>query len=172
MHPPELLRADIDASMAAVRLDLGEQSRRRHEILHIFDESPEIDVALARTAPRTVLAVAMLLFGFAALALLWRRVRRGRAWKADVWLAPTVLGQLLCAAWLAQAQYVDRTVAGAVVVEEDAPLTTCTGVSEAMGLPEGLEVRKLRELADGRIEVRLANGRQGCLDPKSVQIIQ
>jgi hypothetical protein len=59
--------------------------------------------------------------------------------------------------------YTDATVVKAVVVEEDEPLSACTGVGEPIGLPEGLEVRRLRELADGRVEVRLANGRQGCV---------
>ena len=170
--PDAALRQDVEGNLAEARTMLGEQARRHHDTLHVFDESPAVTEALARAAPRGALVVAAAFFGLAALGLWWRRSgrRRKTAWTALAATAACL--QLLCAAWLGIAQYVDGHVVKAVVVEEGEPLTACAGVGEPMGLPEGLEVRRLRELADGRVEVRLHNGRQGCVRPQALYTVQ
>ncbi len=66
MEPAPRLAADIQANLKLCREQLAERSRRRHRILHIFDESPEIDVALARAAPRTLLGFIVIAGGFAS----------------------------------------------------------------------------------------------------------
>lgn len=173
LSPSAELRADIEGSLSLARLDLAELARRRHETLHVFDESPEIDVALSRGAPRSFLAVLTLLAGVGVLAAwLWRRRNGASDWRPGVALGACAGVQVLAGGWLAFAIHIDRTLVTAVVVAEDAPLQACRGVGEPMGLPEGIEVRKLGELADGRLEVRLANGRQGCVDPSAVRVIR
>ncbi len=172
LGPDGVLAADIDGNLAAVRGDLAEQARRRHETLHVFDESPEADVALARAAPRRALAVLAILAGALAVGLLWRRQRRGGGWLLGVGAGLATVVQLLALAWWGFARHVDAAVVEAIVVEEDASLAPCQGVGETIGLPEGLGVRLQRELADGRIEVRLTNGRQGCMQPKSLDILK
>lgn len=169
LEPSAALRADILYNIGAVRNDLADQARRRHATLHVFDESPELDVALARAAPRTLLAILGLLGGFGVLALLFLRSRQKHGQHATgevtFWS-----GMALCLAlhlgslgWLWHAQHVDAAVSEAVIIEEDASLSACQGVGETMGLPEGLEVRKLGELPDGRVAIRLPNGREGCV---------
>ncbi len=172
LGPDATLNADIEGNLAAVRTDLGEQARRRHATLHVFDDSPEADVALARAAPRGVLAVLAVLAGLAAVALLWRRQQRGSGWLLGVGAAVAAVLQLLALAWWGYARHVDATVVEAIVVEEDANLAPCQGIGETLGLPEGLGVRFERELADGRIEVRLTNGRQGCMQPKTLDVLR
>lgn len=166
-EPDAALKVDADFNLAAVRGELADRSRRRHATLHIFDESPELDVAVARAAPRGLLGVLALLAGWGAVVLLGLKLlgREGRQRPV-----PAALGLVAClvvyaasAAWLWHAQRIDSEIVHAVVIEEDAALAACQGVGETVGLPEGLEVRKLTELADGRVEVRLPNGREGCL---------
>lgn len=170
--PDAALQQDIEGNLAEVRAMLGEQSRRRHDTLHVFDESPALSEALARAAPRGGLAIGALLFGLAALGGWWQRSRRKRAARWTVLAATAACTHLLCVAWLGVAHYVDANVVRAVVVEEDEPLNACAGVGEPIGLPEGLEVRRLREFADGRVEVRLHNGRQGCVRPQALYTVQ
>ncbi len=173
LSPSDALRTDIEGSLALARQDLAELSRRRHEVLHVFDESPEIDVALTRGAPRSLLATVTLLAGAVALgAWLWRRRSRPADWRPGLALGAAATVQALAGGWLAFAVYTDRSLVTAIVVAEDAPLQACRGVGEPMGLPEGIEVRKVGELADGRLEVRLANGRQGCVDPAAVRVVK
>ena len=158
------LRADIEANLALTRDRLAEASRRRHRILHVFDESPELGVALARAAPLDALAILALTFGWGALLLmlLWRE---GLAsWGRRATLATLVTLHLICVGWLWQARATLAAVRTAVVVAADAPLEACSGVAEPIELPEGLEVRVLRERPDGRREVRLPNGRTGCVE--------
>lgn len=162
-EPDAALRQDIEANLGEVQALLGEQARRRHDTLHVFDETPALAEALARSAPRPLLILAGSLAGFVALGLWWQRSRARRRTLVGVLALAALSAHGLCAAWLGVAFYTDATVVKAVVVEEDEPLSACTGVGEPIGLPEGLEVRRLRELADGRVEVRLANGRQGCV---------
>ncbi len=159
------LRSDIEANLALARDRLAEASRRRHRILHVFDESPELSVALARAAPLDALAAIALLCGWLALVL-------GLAWRKDLtpWtrrgaLATLVVVHVASGGWLWQARATLAAVRTAVVVAPDAPLAACTGVAEPIELPEGLEVRVLRERPDGRREVRLPNGRTGCVEP-------
>ncbi len=172
LDPNPALRGDIQANMAAVRAELSDQARRKHATLHVFDESPELDVALARAAPTTLLALLALLGGFGALVLLGVRFwhKTGAANHVALWsgVALCVGLHLVSLAWLWHAQRIETGVQQAVIVEEDAALTACQGVSETMGLPEGLEVRKIAELPDGRIEVRLPNGREGCVAPSAL----
>jgi len=170
--PGPALRADIVANMAAVRAELGDRARRKHATLHVFDESPELDVALARAAPLTLLALLGLLGGFGALILAAVRIwhRSGAANHVALWsgVALCVCLHVVSLAWLWHARRIEASVHQAVIVEEDAALTACQGVSETIGLPEGLEVRKLSELPDGRVEVRLPNGREGCVAPAAL----
>lgn len=172
LAPSEALRGDIAANLAEVQALLGEQARRRHDTLHVFDETPALGEALARAAPRPALVIGSGLFGFAALGLWWLRRRRRQRLAASVAAAVAAALHLLAASWLALAVYSDATVVKAVVIEEDEALTACLGVGEPMGLPEGLEVRRLRELADGRVEVRLANGRQGCVRAQALYLLR
>lgn len=172
LNPPTELRSDVTSNLAAVRSQLADQARRRHATLHIFDESPELDVAIARAAPRGLLAALGALGGFAALALLVWGLRSGARLSRRTALVGSAAGlaviQVLALVWLAHAQRVEAQVVHAVVVEEDASMAPCLGVGEAMGLPEGLEVRRIAELPDGRVEVRLPNGRQGCVAPDAL----
>lgn len=170
--PEDALHQDVEGNLSEVRSMLGEQARRRSDTLHVFDESPAVTEALGRAAPRGMLVVGALIFGLGALGLWWRRKGRRGAASWSVLAAAAVVLHLICAAWLGVARYVDATVVRAVVVEEDEPLTACTGIGEPMGLPEGLEVRRLREFADGRVEVRLHNGRQGCVRPHALYTVQ
>ena len=120
-------------------------------------------------APRTWLALLGLLGGFGALTLLFLRIRQKNSHRASgeatFWsgLALCLALHFGCLGWLWHAQRVDAAVSEAVIVEEDASLSACQGVGETMGLPEGLEVRKIAELPDGRVAIRLPNGREGCV---------
>lgn len=172
LTPDSVLGADIEANLAAVRADLAEQSRRQHQTLHVFDESPEADVALARAAPRPLLAVLAVLLGLVALGLLLTRQRRPSNWLLGAGAAIAATGQVVALAWWLYARSVDVSVVQAIVLQEDASLSPCQGIGETMGLPEGLEVRYVRELADGRVEVRLTNGRQGCMVPAALQVLR
>ena len=168
-EPDDALRTDIQHNLSAVRSELADRARQRHATLHIFDESPELDVALARAAPRTLLGLLALLGGWGAVILLGVQVLRrgGERGGAAVWSGVALCAglHLVSLGWLWHAQHTDATVNHAVVIQEDAALAACQGVGDTIGLPEGLEVRKLATLADGRVEVRLPNGRQGCLAP-------
>jgi len=172
LEPDARLRGDITANLELCRDQLAERARRRHRILHIFDESTEVEVALGRAAPRTLLGGLILGLGLAIVALLlvgWGPWRSGPApvrVKFAVGLACVL--QLAAGAWLAHAQGIDTTARFGVVVEEDAPMSPCTGVGETVDLPEGLEVRTLRTRPDGRVEVRLPNGRIGCMKPTAL----
>lgn len=171
MGPDEALRGDIAHNLGLVRTELADRARKQHATLHVFDEAPELDVALARAAPESLLGVLALLGGFGALILIGIRVARRRDGEgAALWsgVALCLVLHLASLAWLGHAARVRSTVVQAVVVEEDASLTPCQGVGETMGLPEGLLVRRLGDLPDGRVEVRLPNGRQGCLSPASL----
>ena len=176
LAPPPTLRGDVALNLAATRAELADRARRRHAILHVFDESPSLDVAVARLAPRGPLGWLGLVSGWLALAFggfaVWLR-RPGpsvppptRRW----WTAAAALLACHAAAlgWLAFSHFVAASTVHAVVVEEDAALAPCVGVGESIGLPEGLEVRWLGERADGRQEVRLPNGRDGCLPAGAV----
>jgi hypothetical protein len=172
LNPPAELRSDVTSNLSAVRSQLADQARRRHATLHIFDESPELDVAIARAAPRGLLAILGALGGFAALTLLVWGLRAGSRSGRRTTLLGSAAGlavvQVLALLWLFHAQRIEALVVHAVVVEEDASMAPCSGVGEAMGLPEGLEVRRIAELPNGRVEVRLPNGRQGCVAPEAL----
>ena len=171
MEPDERLAADIAANLKLVRDQLAERSRRRHRILHIFDQSAEVDVALARAAPTTLLGVLTLAGGFAAFLLLLIIAWPGRPpthWSTRATLAAALVVHVGAGGWLWHAQRVEDTVRYSVVVQEDAPLSPCSGVGETVDLPEGLEVRQLRTRPDGRIEVRLPNGRSGCMKAQTL----
>ncbi len=175
LEPDETLAQDIAHNLGTVRARLSERSRRRHRILHVFDESPELDVALARSAPRGLLGFLVLFTAFGALGLYALRLRRraakvpragvpaaNPAW-VNAGLGVAVFVHLVAGAWLWHADRVDDQVRHAVVTEEDAPLTACQGVGETVHLPEGLVVRELHTRPDGRVEIRLPNGRAGCV---------
>ncbi|MSP91522.1 MAG: hypothetical protein EXR79_06935 [Myxococcales bacterium] len=180
--PPPALRGDVLFNLAATRTELADRARRRHAILHVFDESPSLEVAVARLAPRTLLGWLGLGCGWLALGCgllaAWPRsgapgftAPAGRRWSArHLWTVTASLGVVhgVAIGWLAFAHTVDAATVHAVVVEEDATIAPCVGVGESMGLPEGLEVRWLGERADGRHEVRLPNGREGCLPASAV----
>jgi tetratricopeptide (TPR) repeat protein len=172
MDPEPGLVADIEGNLKLCREQLAERSRRRQRILHVVDESPEIDVALGRSAPRDVVGVIVLAGGFAFFLLLligWWPVRSTPpATSTKVTLAAVLLLHVFGGVWLWHAQRMDDAVRYAVVVEEDAPLSPCSGVGETVDLPEGLEVRQLRTRPDGRVEVRLPNGRSGCMQAKTL----
>lgn len=176
LTPSPELADSIRKNLAMVRAELSDRARRNHATLHVFDESPELDVAIARAAPQNLLIALGIVAGFAALLLFGFRCLSGEAKHATgarlAWLVGCVAVHVLALLWLWQAQVVESEVVHAVVVEEDAALTTCQGASETIGLPEGLEVRKIAELADGRLEVRLPNGQQGCMSPSSLELAQ
>lgn len=164
LEPGPQLAGDITHNLSIVRGMLSERARKRHRILHIFDESPELAVAVARAAPHTLLGLLALGGGFAAL-LLWVMAwwRGGGDLKIWVAAAMALLVHLGAAGWLWHAQRTDADVRYSVVIAEDAPLAPCVGVGETVHLPEGLEVRTLHRRPDGRYEVRLPNGRSGCM---------
>jgi tetratricopeptide (TPR) repeat protein len=173
MGPDEALRGDIVHNLGLVRAELADRARKQHATLHVFDESPELDVVLARAAPEALLGVLALLGGFGALILIGLRVLRRRDGEgAALWtgVALCLVLHIASLAWLGYASRIRATVVQAVVVEEDASLAPCQGVGETIGLPEGLLVRRLGELPDGRMEVRLPNGRQGCLMPAALYV--
>ncbi|MCO4761648.1 MAG: BatD family protein [Myxococcales bacterium] len=163
LGPSATVAADVAHNLAKVRRRLGERARRNHRVLHIFDETPELDVAVARAAPRGLLGGLILLLGALALVLLAIRVFRGSGAALGIAVGVLAALQLICAGWLWHAQRVDQHVRHAVVVHEDVGLVPCSGVGERLDLPEGLEVRVLRTRPDGRAEVRLPNGRSGCV---------
>ena len=171
-EPGEELKADALANLTLCRQQLAERARRRHRILHIFDESADADVALARAAPRDVLGVLTLFAGFVACALFAMLLFSGRFGAPTVGRKALLIAALAAhfgaAGWLGHAHHVDETVRYGVVIKEDAPLSPCVGVGETVDLPEGLEVRALRTRPDGRAEVRLPNGRRGCMDAAAV----
>jgi len=176
LTPTPELAERIGNNLAMVRAELSDRARRNHATLHVFDESPELDVAIARAAPQNLLLLLGIFGGFAALLLFGFRLLRSEAKHRSggrlALLVGCVAVHVLALLWLWQAQMVEIEVVHAVVVEEDAALTTCQGASETIGLPEGLEVRKIAELADGRLEVRLPNGQQGCMSLSSLELAQ
>lgn len=164
---PQLAQA-CQHNLALIRQALSDRARRNHTILHVFDEAPALDEWLAASAPRQGLAVAALALGL--LALLWLAlswVRPLPKWPVAVLAALQVLSLL----WLVEASHVDATVRRGVIVQEDVTLQSCREPAEPIGLPEGLGFRLLGVLADGRLEVRLASGRQGCLPPDAVYLL-
>ena len=165
LGPEPQLAADIEHDLGVVRARLAERARKKHRVLHIFDESPEAHVALGRAAPQGVLgALAGLLALLAAFAILSGRLPR--------LLVPALLGlQLVAFGWLQLAHHVEDEVRYAVIVEPDRKLRPCVGTGEPLRLPEGLEVRLIRARPDGRPEVRLPNGRQGCLPRGTVMSV-
>lgn len=171
LAPAEPLKSDIAHNLKRVRRRLGERARRNHRVLHVFDESPELDVALARAAPRQLLGITVLLTGTLALLFFGLALfNSGGAW-ARAAAATAVIVQVSAGGWLWHAQRVDREVRHAVVVQEDASLLPCSGDGERLDLPEGLEVRIERQRPDGRVETRLPNGRTGCVAGKSLVTI-
>jgi hypothetical protein len=167
--PPPALRDDIAADLQAVRAELADRARRQHATLHVFDEAPEASVALARAAPESLLGVLAVLGGVTGLVTLaWRR-RVGWRWPL---FGLGLSLHVVALAWLMMAAHVRQSVHHAVVVEEDAHLQACQGVGEPMGLPEGLVVRRLASLPDGRVEVRLPNGREGCLTAATLVVLE
>jgi hypothetical protein len=165
---PQLAEA-CQRNLALVRHALSDRARRNHTILHVFDEAPALDEWLATIAPRQGLAVSALALGL--LALLWLALSWVRA--LPKWpVAVLAVLQVLCLAWLVEASHVDATVRRGVVVQEDVTLQSCREPAEPIGLPEGLGVRLLGVLADGRLEVRLASGRKGCLPPDAVYLLE
>lgn len=172
LAPAPALAADIQHNLAGVRAQLAEQARRRHRVLHVFDESPELEVAVGRAAPRTLLGFLVIGGGIAAMLLFGMMLLRtdlARDWRLKAALAVALLGHVTGAAWLLQAERVEESVRHGVVVQEDAPLSPCVGVGETIHLPEGLEVRVLRQRPDGRRQVRLPNGRAGCVPGAAVE---
>lgn len=167
LEPPPALQADIAHNLQQVRSALAERARRKHTVLHIFDETPGADEWLAQAAPRTALTLAVLVLGLVLVGCLWLAVRRSTAsWR---WAGVAALAvQLTALGWLAAADHVHTTLHRGVVVQEDVPLQACTGSGDPMDLPEGLGVRILRSMADGRLVVRLGSGREGCLPPEAV----
>ncbi len=176
LRPDAPLKADIAANLQAVRAELTDRARRHHATLHVFDESASLDVIFAQSAPRGFLGALALLAGMLASGLLaWRLLGRGatshpRRTTALLAMAGSV--HLLAVGALLWANAERQALVLAVVVEEDAQLTTCQGQSDVddLGLPEGLEVHKLAEMADGRVQVRLPNGRQGCLPAAALEV--
>jgi tetratricopeptide (TPR) repeat protein len=174
LRPEQAQRADIVHNLAAVRAELTDRARRHHATLHVFDESASLDVMFAQSAPRSLLGVTALLAGLLASALLaWQLLGHARQ-PRGVMVAIAVLGTTHVAslATLLWADAAREDLVQAVVVEEDAQLTACQGQGEAedLGLPEGLELRKLAEMADGRVRVRLPNGREGCLPGDALEV--
>jgi len=171
LEPSPQLRADIVHNLAAVRTQLGERARRRHRILHVFDESPELEVAVAHAAPRSLLGVTILGGGAVALLLFGLLLFGRRHVRLRVGLGLVLGLHIVAGVWLMQAERVERSVRHGVVVLEDAPLGPCIGVGETVQLPEGLELRVLRKRPDERHQVRLPNGRSGCLPANAVEEI-
>ena len=171
LAPTPALERDIAHNLRHVRGQLAERARRKHRILHVFDESPELEVAVGRAAPRTLLGLLVLGGGFAAMLLFGLLLFRPGAadWRLRAALTLALLAHLVGATWLLQAERVDETVRHGVVVVEDAPLGPCVGVGETIHLPEGLEVRVLLRRPDGRRQIRLPNGRAGCLPGEAVE---
>ena len=174
LRPEPALRADILHNLGAVRAELTDRARRHHATLHVFDESASLDVMFAQSAPRGLLGGIALLAGLLASGLLAWRLLGNPAQPRRVGLAIAVLAAAHVAT-LATLLWADASREGlvqAVVVEEDAQLTACQGQGEAedLGLPEGLELRKLAEMADGRVRVRLPNGREGCLPGDALEV--
>lgn len=167
LNPDAALRGDVEHNLKQLRSALAERARRKHTILHIFDETPGVDEWLAAAAPRSILAGLVVVFGLGLLVSTALALRDGRPqWR---WAAAAALaGQLLAFAWLLAADRVRETVHRGVVVHEDATLQACTGAGEPMDLPEGLGLRILSTTADGRLVVRLGSGREGCLPPEAV----
>lgn len=176
LAPNDVLRADIQRNLMLVRRELGDRARRQHATLHVFDEAPEVGVALAQAAPESLLGILALIGGFGALALIvlrvWRRRQAGEGVALWTGVAVCLVLHGTSLAWLWQASHVRNAFVQAVVVEEDASLTACVGAGEQIGLPEGLLLRRVSELPDGRIEVRLPNGREGCLAPTAIATIR
>ncbi len=176
LQPDAALSAAIQSNLQSVRAELTDRARRHHTTLHVFDEAASLDVVFAQAAPRGLLGAVALLAGLLASALLaWRLLRVGPPLHpARLHAAIAVAGSLhvLALGTLLWADAERGALVQAVVVEEDAQLTPCLGQADAdeLGLPEGLEVRKLAELADGRVQVRLPNGRQGCLPANAIEV--
>lgn len=173
MGPEPTLRANILNNLNAVRAELRDRARRHHATLHVFDESAGLDVLVAEAIPRQPVAVLAVLAGWLAAGLLGLRLLKNRRQTGLlVALGTGAVVHIAGVGLLAWSAQMREAVTLAVVVDEDALLTTCAGPGEQddLGLPEGLEVRRLGEMADGRVQVRLPNGREGCLQPKSLEV--
>lgn len=162
LGPDAALSVDLQQNLSLARERLAEDSRRRHRILHVFDESPELSVAIARAAPQSLLGWLLLLAAWIALPLVVLAARTRK--RTFTLAAAAAIGvHVLATMWLVSARVTLRNAQTAIVVQSDTPLEACTGVGEPIDLPEGLEVRRLRTRPDGRAEVRLPNGRRGCV---------
>ena len=165
LQPPLDLVADLLHNTAQVRNRLSSRARRNHRVLHIFDETPELHIAIANAAPRDLLGVTVLALGLMLALFGWLVWRQQIA----IWVVVAlVVTQAAGALWLWHSQNVSAQLRPGVVIEEDAPLAPCKGVADSLQLPEGLEVQILKVRPDGRVEVRLRNGRHGCLRPEAI----
>ena len=172
MGPDAKLEQDTLLNLNAVRAELTDNARRHHATLHVFDESAALDVLLSEHAPRGLLGALTVLAGWLAVALLawWLLGQTRPRWVAPVAIALGVI-HVLAGSFLAWADHTRDTVVRAIVIEEDAQLTSCVpDGDDDLGLPEGMEVRRLGEMADGRVQVRLPNGREGCVAPTAVLV--
>ncbi len=176
LQPDATLKLDIQHNLQATRAELTDRARRHHTTLHVFDESASLDVMFAQSTPRTLLGVVALLAGLLGAGLLASRLLGRRLpGQANAWrvaIVALLAVHLVALTMLLWADEERAALVQAVVIEEDAQLVACQGQSDAddLGLPEGLEVRKLAEMADGRVEVRLPNGRQGCLPAAALEV--
>ncbi len=176
LHPEAALQTDVLHNLQAVRAELTDRARRHHATVHVFDESASLDVMFAQSAPRGLLGLVALLTGLLAAGLLAKRLlgRTEPQKLVSLQLAITVAAVLhvLSLGALLWANREREALIQAVVVEEDAQLTACQsqGEPDDLGLPEGLEVRRLGETADGRVRVRLPNGREGCLPASALEL--
>lgn len=176
LQPDTALKRDIQHNLQAVRAELTDRARRHHATLHVFDESASLDIMFAQSAPRGALGGLALLAGLLASGLLAAQLLGGRinghrgAWRAAIAAAAAL--HVLALATLVWADAEREALVQAVVIEEDAQLVACQAQAESedLGLPEGLEVRMLAEMADGRVQVRLPNGREGCLPAASLEL--
>jgi len=81
--------------------------------------------------------------------------------RTALWIA--VAATLVLGAWTLARNRAEGELRFGVVTSDRVELGACRGVGESLTLPEGLELRLLGETPDGRQEVRLPNGRQGCI---------
>jgi len=166
------LKAEPDAplgeasrkNLALAREVLAERSRRTQTTLHVFDESPEIAYAVTRALPETSGSILLGAVNALAAGLVLTRARvRRRVLLARTALWIAVAATLVLGAWTLARNRAEGELRFGVVTSDRVELGACRGVGESLTLPEGLELRLLGETPDGRQEVRLPNGRQGCI---------